>query len=176
MSECLTDLHSTMLLLYRILNDFLVDGLLNLHSTMLLLYPTLNPPFLLSTFHLHSTMLLLYQCNGETIKTYDSIYIPLCFYFIGFSAHAVNMVYFIYIPLCFYFIPIPTFSTKSASFIYIPLCFYFIWKIVDNLIIFSLFTFHYASTLSEAEIAGYTNEQNLHSTMLLLYRESPKIR
>ena len=127
-------LHSTMLLLYRRLQELVLDLLPDLHSTMLLLYPIwlmiartsrctiyiplcfyfirswvasiVSSPFQF-TFHyastlslvlveaelpeknLHSTMLLLYRRTSPPLRSILPIYIPLCFYFIGFSPGSV---------------------------------------------------------------------------------------
>ena len=56
----------------------------------------------------------------------ESIYIPLCFYFIGKKPDYRTTVKTIYIPLCFYFILIRCSQRRQTT----------------------LFTFHYASTLS----------------------------
>ena len=143
-------------------------------------------------------MLLLYPvlrlCRGPA----NLIYIPLCFYFIVGAAMNGIDVSSIYIPLCFYFIcmlselvragainlhstmlllyqpPLPALYAYRCVFtfhyastlsynryrlnilrypIYIPLCFYFI-----------KFVFRYSRGRTE----------NLHSTMLLLYRVSKR--
>ena len=82
-SNTVLDLHSTMLLLYRVSKDMSINANANLHSTMLLLYPDplpqmrlpfliyiplcfyfilSSPPFSITRLaHLHSTMLLLYR-------------------------------------------------------------------------------------------------------------------
>ena len=54
----------------------------------------------------------------------------------------------IYIPLCFYFIQEDSYSQKHLNGIYIPLCFYFIACTIRIVLSLTLFTFHYASTLS----------------------------
>ena len=59
-SNTVLDLHSTMLLLYRVSKDMSINANANLHSTMLLLYQDANPQ------KIHEEL----------------IYIPLCFYFI----------------------------------------------------------------------------------------------
>ena len=53
--------------------------------------------------------------------------------------------------------------------IYIPLCFYFIWTAKNTILQIILFTFHYASTLSNCQNSEELTLLNLHSTMLLLY-------
>ena len=143
------NLHSTMLLLYPALRIASKVWSLNLHSTMLLLYPdplAAAPQRCHSfTFHyastlsgidcgmewiihnLHSTMLLLYRLYGSA----------------GTSAENT-----IYIPLCFYFISPPLRLPQRLRLIYIPLCFYFILSVPSVILTGYIFTFHYASTLS----------------------------
>ena len=58
----------------------------DLHSTMLLLYLSAFRPLGLYTFNLHSTMLLLYHSFSRTAYCSVTIYIPLCFYFICYPA------------------------------------------------------------------------------------------
>ena len=137
-----SDLHSTMLLLY--------------HKTVLKKEGTSSS----FTFHyastlseragctktdiqnLHSTMLLLYLSLIQPEHLLRKIYIPLCFYFIGFSA-------------LFFFLKI---------LIYIPLCFYFIADAVDYANGKQQFTFHYASTLSNlpAELSHHIYRFTFH--------------
>ena len=147
------NLHSTMLLLYRIsplahsiltsiftfhyastlsrIAEVVQTSGSNLHSTMLLLYPsTLSCERYwerLAFQHLHSTMLLLYRKSTPININISIIYIPLCFYFIKLWIRYPASNRQIYIPLCFYFI--------SAHYI----------QLRRN----SPFTFHYASTLSK---------------------------
>ena len=161
-------LHSTMLLLYR--NQIWKSKFVfnNLHSTMLLLYhngmqtiktdesftfhyaSTLSKTSIqlcLCPDNLHSTMLLLYHTIGWAVQGVYTIYIPLCFYFIG-SYDIYNVpTDRIYIPLCFYFIPFRFLHVEVIFVIYIPLCFYFI----------------------QFPVCDCTCQIDLHSTMLLLY-------
>ena len=81
------DLHSTMLLLYRFHRVLVIVVYDDLHSTMLLLYPDWLLP------------------RGIP----SPIYIPLCFYFIGFLPSLCTRPVLIYIPLCFYFIRVLVF-------------------------------------------------------------------
>ena len=100
------------------------------------------------------------------------IYIPLCFYFIALRKTSEYSVTLIYIPLCFYFIGQRKTVHRSTLSIYIPLCFYFI-RVGDldgGLLI--QFTFHYASTLSRLTRSFGIRYRYLHSTMLLLYRNT----
>ena len=94
-------------------------------------------------------MLLLYHNEDGTVVVTDDIYIPLCFYFIGYQrrngtragreiyiplcfyfidafADLRSLIFVIYIPLCFYFIDKGSDADQDHSRIYIPLCFYFI--------------------------------------------------
>ena len=129
----------------------------------------------------------------------SSIYIPLCFYFIGcrrhhhaelgagFTFHYASTLSAcanthndytnrIYIPLCFYFIRYPEEEKNTCIGIYIPLCFYFIWIGFDNHDLVSWFTFHYASTLSWTADPEKLWDRYLHSTMLLLYQFAYEVR
>ena len=99
------DLHSTMLLLYRVeIHLYRISSCIyiplcfyfipfavcmikrlvsNLHSTMLLLYPVISAEVMRYMRNdLHSTMLLLYLISTKLIASVLYIYIPLCFYFI----------------------------------------------------------------------------------------------
>ena len=144
----LQDLHSTMLLLYRIkrankrsksaiyiplcfyfIRDQSFRGtqhLLHLHSTMLLLYLTFNfvdrlHPFAF-TFHYAST--LSWVVSGASPD-------PLWFTFhyastLSHKPDGISTTGLIYIPLCFYFITCRPVVQRIDVDIYIPLCFYFI--------------------------------------------------
>ena len=165
-------------------------------------------------FHLHSTMLLLYPDPPGSPWASYFIYIPLCFYFIKehlYIRRGKNIFTFhyastlskhqifpdwkentIYIPLCFYFISALHRPRSQRFSIYIPLCFYFIVSIRNGDVIGYIFTFHYASTLSNSLVGNSAlltlftfhyastlsgpihaeksqQEIHLHSTMLLLY-------
>ena len=98
--------------------------------------------------NLHSTMLLLYQQSENLKEKYDQ------------NLHSTMLLlYHLWSQQMMWKLPI-----------YIPLCFYYIdnhgWKIPPCL----LFTFHYASTISEPERLHRGAAENLHSTMLLLYQ------
>ena len=76
----------------------------------------------------------------------------------------------IYIPLCFYFIEVMKWLSIAKKLIYIPLCFYFIWL--------QLFRFHtLLHNLHSTMLLLYPDwrspqqsfAHHLHSTMLLLY-------
>ena len=160
-----------MLLLYPSFRSYWFRRIPNLHSTMLLLYliflfktghikfiyiplcfyfiPEHDACYFFSdlfTFHyastlsrrlaerrseqcinLHSTMLLLYQKWDWQKLRKTQIYIPLCFYFILPVMH----------------------PTVCRKVIYIPLCFYFILRRNPFQEEKVIFTFHYASTLSD---------------------------
>ena len=106
----------------------------------------------LEKIHLHSTMLPLYRNYFAPCMYLIRIYIPLCFYFIVFIQ------------------PTPITTPK----IYIPLCFYFIDEMPEEAERILLFTFHYASTLSDYGTCKYSRRRkHLHSTMLLLYLFPP---
>ena len=123
------------------------------------------------------------------------IYIPLCFYFIsGVPVIPIHLVQ-IYIPLCFYFIvvaicsligtldlhstmlllyPDPAARVPTAVFIYIPLCFYFIktgrCRTGKRIFIYIPLCFYFIIQGNVVHVC----ENNLHSTMLLLYPLLPK--
>ena len=118
---------------------------------MLLLYPYVKIPAPQSLPNLHSTMLLLYQKTNMRFRTAQ------------IDLHSTMLL--LYRP----------FGKKDGYqfFIYIPLCFYFIspssWAIR---LMLTVFTFHYASTLSKTNMRFRTAQIDLHSTMLLLYRRA----
>ena len=119
--------------------------------------------------NLHSTMLLLYLMIGVDNTTIDSIYIPLCFYFIR-TIHCTKAArVMIYIPLCFYFIQEDSYSQKHLNGIYIPLCFYFIlfgvFHSSPSSMIYIPLCFYFI--ISSCKL--WQNGVYLHSTMLLLY-------
>ena len=91
-------------------------------STLSLDFCRIKPGDPISTFHYASTLSVILTFFPLLI----CIYIPLCFYFIGFGC----------------MIPLSNFS------IYIPLCFYFIGVPSENVSLSVQSTFHYASTLS----------------------------
>ena len=98
-----------------------------LHSTMLLLYQRWLRASLYRIQHLHSTMLLLYRFFQPRKDC--------CV----FHLHSTMLLLYPYRVVC----------PECVSHIYIPLCFYFIQSYrttTSNLT--SIFTFHYASTLS----------------------------
>ena len=105
----------------------------DLHSTMLLLYPILKCPFYSPIFNLHSTMLLLYRRTSPPLRSILPIYIPLCFYFIGFSPGSV------------YYYMHHLHSTMLLLYLQ-P-----VYKVERDKI---TFTFHYASTLSDSFTPG----------------------
>ena len=214
-------LHSTMLLLYPVLRSSHLFLLKNLHSTMLLLYRrpegfpsqgpgkftfhyastlsvfhhVLNPAESLFTFHYASTLSLsVWIVSSQS----SSIYIPLCFYFIGntavpsrifpsFTFHYASTLSGlialmspnperIYIPLCFYFICLTCDQDHLLVFIYIPLCFYFILRCafphVASDIIYIPLCFYFIET---DQLSKTMDAHHLHSTMLLLYHATPQM-
>ena len=95
------------------------------------------------TFHYASTL-------SDTIVAVGfvfSIYIPLCFYFIGgVCPHpGPSRVHLHSTMLLLYIDTFP--GQRSHDKIYIPLCFYFIDQGVGGIVGDEQFTFHYASTL-----------------------------
>ena len=140
------------------------------------------------TFHYASTL----SVKRKKRLTEEKIYIPLCFYFIVLLLYLWTRHIRIYIPLCFYFIVDTPRVNSRRFFIYIPLCFYFISSINLNRWGIKIFTFHYASTLSQWKshdsirwnliyiplcfyfitniVEVILQDAHLHSTMLLLYR------
>ena len=169
----------------------------NLHSTMLLLYRLLRLRIKFPSFYLHSTMLLLY------LDDYYMPQMANIFTFHYASTLSRRLLVFklmrqIYIPLCFYFIVWLYCPRWYMEEIYIPLCFYFIAEyFVDNIsgYIFTFhyastlstdtgcsagsetqFTFHYASTLSLPDELKQAILCNLHSTMLLLYQNIMQLK
>ena len=164
-----SDLHSTMLLLYRI--TFRVESLqFSIYIPLCFYYIIQECGIVCDISYLHSTMLLLYRIDSKcsvasseftfhyasTISEFaDSfmgvlilIYIPLCFYYINCSHVCYVVNEFIYIPLCFYYIQTGKIGKVVLVSIYIPLCFYYIhvWSSVWAYNV--KFTFHYASTIS----------------------------
>ena len=147
-----------MLLLYQGCLSRTEDPLSNLHSTMLLLYRFWTSCGMSRIKYLHSTMLLLYRGTTFNNPPTISIYIPLCFYFIERNSgrwmlrSLQDQNPLIYIPLCFYFIRMCTAWLIFPDRIYIPLCFYFIVNVRQTPGGTVIFTFHYASTLSEHSV------------------------
>ena len=134
---------------YFIIDPKHFSGVLHsyLHSTMLLLYRLTENIWIFGDANLHSTMLLLYRATQNSTSQY-TIYLHstmlLLYQSGGPGWWAADPIY---IPLCFYFIPFD--------------------KIIRNPL--SVFTFHYASTLSEYAPRLRVILPYLHSTMLLLY-------
>ena len=143
----------------------------NLHSTMLLLYRGKKPFRFNGCPNLHSTMLLLYQIGASLQQSRPRIYIPLCFYFIRkrdeksvpgtLYLHSTMLLLYLRPAQIVHHIQPDLHSTMlllylnwvlaalATAFIYIPLCFYFI---------------------AQQPTAVHYLLYDLHSTMLLLYR------
>ena len=102
--------------------------------------------------NLHSTMLLLYRIQLSR----SALFSPFTFHYAS--------------TLSVEFAPIP----DRPGYIYIPLCFYFILTRSQGSGPTIKFTFHYASTLLIRVSAASLAMNNLHSTMLLLYREEDR--
>ena len=126
------------------------------------------------------------------------IYIPLCFYFIRPESHLSFLLFLIYIPLCFYFILpcIPqrcevqldlhstmlllypqTGIAAAAAVVYLHSTMLLLYHMRHAFWCYEhlLFTFHYASTLSEDRLHVLVLRLHLHSTMLLLYPIAPML-
>ena len=140
-----------MLLLYHILQPgHLFDHLFTFHYAS-----TLSPIHHAYRFrlqHLHSTMLLLYR-NRSRLNALDHLHL-----------HSTMLLLYRCLGLL----------CQTWIVIYIPLCFYFISCSTILALIYSVFTFHYASTLSAARSFPAGGRCHLHSTMLLLYLETMK--
>ena len=140
----------------------------NLHSTMLLLYRRSGNRPVLGNTDLHSTMLLLYPLRGHEPRQPAVIYIPLCFYFIT----CLQPMREIYGSFTFHYAStLSQREAKEAVFeqIYIPLCFYFIHKAQKH----PGASVHLHSTMlllyRKEDRKRALQEADLHSTMLLLY-------
>ena len=120
------DLHSTMLLLYRIWRLNIWARTAYLHSTMLLLYQIDeegSTELAQFTFHYASTL----SGIPRELLFYSQIYIPLCFYFIRWSADRERRgIHNLHSTMLLLYRPSPYFSAHALL----------------------SFTFHYASTLS----------------------------
>ena len=147
------NLHSTMLLLYRIspLAHSILTSIFTFHyaSTLSRIAEVVQT----SGSNLHSTMLLLYLVNAIEKGWLFNIYIPLCFYFIGNPRQLISISAL----FTFHYA-----STLSNSEYDIP------HRIAK-------FTFHYASTLSRHIISSFDEILHLHSTMLLLYQRLGRV-
>ena len=120
---------------------------------------------------LHSTMLLLYPVAEPKPFQYELIYIPLCFYFIVLCAASHTLHIWFTFHYASTLSPSGMIARISSLSIYIPLCFYFISAMPGMLdLAAASFTFHYASTLSSDRHFRIAAFLDLHSTMLLLYR------
>ena len=164
---------------------------LNLHSTMLLLYRVWVDEKKGDLKNLHSTMLLLYRNRNCSWYGKQSIYIPLCFYFIGRAGRWRGWWWYLHSTmLLLYHAPEGQhyeskynlhstmlllyhnsfFTSSSAPHIYIPLCFYFIKPAFSPC---ASASFHLHSTMlllyRKVRIFICQRHPNLHSTMLLLY-------
>ena len=122
--------------------------MVNLHSTMLLLYPGSS-----SYLSLHVQFTFHYASTISEVPTVKAVSEYL------FTFHYASTISFT-----------PAEPPKDDFTIYIPLCFYYILVLNIPQKTYSKFTFHYASTISQQQLAQNRLNQNLHSTMLLLYR------
>ncbi len=124
----------------------------DLHSTMLLLYRSIVSPSYSSSIIYIPLCFYFILVPDYFVEVDFFIYIPLCFYFISLARAFVMSIMFIYIPLCFYFIAFSPITTWFHEKIYIPLCFYFIGTGNTEVHHFIKFTFHYASTLFRSRL------------------------
>ena len=174
----------------------LLFHLSDLHSTMLLLYQSLLYSSLFSftsfTFHYASTLSYCPSCQGGRNQQFTFhyastlsqiipqclnllfIYIPLCFYFIEFGRPIKQLHILIYIPLCFYFILEDYYMPEYANNLHSTMLLLYQSLLYSSLFSFSSFTFHYASTLSTLLPVITNIVTDLHSTMLLLYPSKEK--
>ena len=142
-------LHSIMLLLYRISSGY---------------YRKCRYSF---TFHYAST---LSSGSGFNRCRFIPIYIPLCFYFIAqtpvsgirWSLYLHSIMLLLY-PALVASIPTPASHLHSIMLLLYP-------DPIENYLLLTPFTFHYASTLSGEDVMISRSVHYLHSIMLLLYR------
>ena len=169
-----THLHSTMLLLYRNRTDrkgsadfiyiplcfYFISFITSLPSRALQIYIPLCFYF------------IVYSRKSRV--PFYLIYIPLCFYFIAPSMQGILHSTLIYIPLCFYFIGNQAPCNAEQEIIYIPLCFYFIHtRIMWNYTLRHIYIPLCFYFIGDGPCKTGTCSSYLHSTMLLLYRDTP---
>ena len=141
------DLHSTMLLLYRYESLVYKGKLENLHSTMLLLYPQPCTSLRYRYLHLHSTMLLLYPSllkNHCTVSSFTFHYASTLSRCMSARSNWISHLHSTMLLL---------YPSLSASWVAyrrnLHSTMLLLYPIVpENRLLFFLFTFHYASTLS----------------------------
>ena len=181
-----------MLLLYLRFSSSRTTPYSDLHSTMLLLYRKTG-----WFYHWHDHIyipLCFYFIAWSKIQRniFRSIYIPLCFYFIQAAPPILYAVISIYIPLCFYFICVLIVTGRLICDLHSTMLLLYHHPQAHEWRMDTEFTFHYASTLSPVQIlqkfrdvriyiplcfyfittSATTVEPiltHLHSTMLLLY-------
>ena len=122
----------------------------HLHSTMLLLYHIVQSIGNSVRLHLHSTMLLLYRRGFWSERYWSSAftfhYASTLSHFPGQCRRGIADLHSTMLLLYPIWLMI---ARTSRCTIYIPLCFYFIMYMVERPLMRSgTFTFHYASTLS----------------------------
>ena len=141
-------LHSTMLLLYRLVQRSGTHFLLSLHSTMLLLYLIHPYPIRISGITLHSTMLLLYL--GQRFRLHLQIYFT--FHYASTISNLTWEQYAVFLSLHSTMLLLYLFRLQSQS----PIRHHFTFHYASTISTFrhihpdppSCFTFHYASTIS----------------------------
>ena len=145
----------------------------NLHSTMLLLYPSAFLYDMSDPYHLHSTMLLLYQFTKLTASKYTDRF---TFHYAStlsssslvvrhrlFYLHSTMLLLYLFLVQYVRFFQAHLHSTMLLLYL----------RLECRCIRVLRFTFHYASTLSPSLDPSKDDQKNLHSTMLLLYLRFP---
>ena len=130
---------------------------IHLHSILLLLYRVWRRSAGKHYANLHSTMLPLYPNIAVLWKIANSIYIPLCFYFIQERLWQCSHISYLHSTMLLLYHILNTIFFY-CFFIYIPLCFYFIWSGTPRSFLQGTFTFHYASTLSKSWNSGQCSD------------------
>ena len=147
-----------------------LDSHCHLHSTMLLLYDRPCLQYVDDHPHLHSTMLLLYAFFQKLRNLSIRIYIPLCFYFISSRLTRTSSRRHLHSTMLLLYKP--SASTPDLQIRNLHSTMLLLYRMFDKFGEFnSLFTFHYASTLSSPHSVVLPAHHHLHSTMLLLYNE-----
>ena len=167
-----SNLHSTMFLLH-LENIILrvIEAGIDLHSTMFLLHPckAISRMFTIWIFTFHYVSITSIQLSQIATDI-----LGFTFHYVSITSSGANGIYncvnSIYIPLCFYYIPDGRLEAWIPEQIYIPLCFYYISPTLKMSLHFrqhlhsTMFLLHRLSRASTFESIYY-----LHSTMFLLH-------
>ena len=167
-----SNLHSTMLLLYPSEGAQAGPLTLYLHSTMLLLYLQSTSEITAEAPNLHSTMLLLYLRSYGQIRQGGVVFtfhyastLSLTEYITSVWNADLHSTMLLLYPLdCPGAEPLKNNLHSTMLLLYLGPAF--------RACPLSVFTFHYASTLSIQKIYSFLDFFYLHSTMLLLYQRS----